>query len=182
MNAVKLQAGLDQVLATSLQRVVLMLVSVVSIVAASAAIAGSTEFADTWVVFVVAFIACVVAAEPDEVLGLLLMGIVLFHWALVGDDLTTPWMLAFAGCLHVFHTTVALMAVTPHTADVHRDVFVRWTARSMVVAGSTVGVWVLVVAFERQQAPGNLVLSVMALAVLAAAVVGFRARSVPDPS
>ncbi len=178
MNVTQLQTALDQTRSTAMQRWVLIIVSIASIVSASAAIARASDVADTWVVFFVAGLAGVVAAEPDEHLGLVLMGIVLFHWITLDQAVTSPWSMALAAALHLFHTTVALMAVTPHTAVVQRDVVVRWAARSVAVAVSTLGVWLLVVAFEQREAPGNVALSAMAFAVLAGAVVAFRSRSV----
>lgn len=177
MNVTQLQRTLDQTRSTTPQRWALIVVSIVSIVSASAAISMASEATDTWVVYFIAMLAVVVAIEPDEHLGGVLMGLVLLHWVTLDQAVTTPWSMALAMSLHVFHTTVALMAITPHTAVVHRDVLRRWIGRSVVVATATVGVWILVVGFERQEAPGNVALSVLAFAVLASAVVSFRART-----
>ncbi len=176
----QLQARLDQALATSLHRWVLMLLAVVPLVVASAGIARATPYPDTWVVYFVAVIAVVVAVEPSEQLGLVLMSIVLFQWLTLDVSVTSPWTIALGLGLHVFHTSVALMAVTPHTASLHRDIVIRWLGRSVVVVVATVGVWFLVVALERRAIPGNVALSVTSFGVLAAAVVAFRFRSLPS--
>lgn len=179
MNTAKLQVKLDQALATSRQRWMLMIIAVLSITLASAAIARATPFTDTWVVYCVVVIAMVVAADPSEQLGLVLMSIVLFQSITAGQAVTSPWALALAVALHVFHSVVALMSVTPHSATVHQTIVIRWIGRSAVVLLITVGVWLLVVAFERRELPGNVTLSMLAFAVLVAAVVGFAARTLP---
>jgi len=180
MNTSRLQARLDQALATSLHRWVLMFTAISSIVLASGAIVRATPFTDTWVVYCVAVIALVVAIEPGEQLGLVLMGIVLFQWVTVDQGVTSPWSMALAISLYVFHASVALMAVTPHTASVDREILRTWMGRSVFVILATVGVWFLVAAFERREIPGNAALSALAFAVLAVAVVAFRSRSLPD--
>lgn len=181
MSTAKLQVRLDQLMATSRQRWMLAVLVVASITLSSLAIARATPFADTWVVYCVAAIAIVVAADPSEQLGLFLMSVVLFQWLTSGQPVTSPWAMAFALTLHLFHTVVALIAVTPHTAAVDRAVLWRWSIRSVVIACLTVGVWFAVVGFERRELPGNVALSVMAFAVLAAAVVSLAVRTLSTP-
>lgn len=177
MTTAKLQLKLDQLLATSRQRWVLAVLVVVSITLPSWAIARATPFTDTWVVFVVAGLAMVVAADPGEQLGLLLMSIVVFQWLTFDLAVTSPWSIAMALALHVFHTVVALIAVTPHTAAVDRVVLSRWVTRSVIIATAAVGVWLAVIVFERRELPGNVALSVAAFSLLAAAVVGLATRT-----
>lgn len=178
MNVVRLQARLDQAVATSLHRWVLMFVAVTSLAAPSFVIAAATPFTDTWVAYCVLVLALVVVVEPGEQLGLVMLAIVFFQWLTLDQAVTSPWSMAFAICIYVFHTSVALMAVTPHTASIQRDIQIRWTFRSLVVAAATVGVWLLVVAFERDDpSSGNVALTAMALVVLTVAVVVFQSRS-----
>lgn len=177
MNTARLQAALDQVLVTTRQRWMLMIVAVASIGSSSLAIVAATPFNDTWVVFCVVVLALVVAMEPSEQLGLVLMGIVVFHWLALKPAVTSPWAIALALGLFVFHTVVALMAVTPHSAVIHRLVLLRWFRRSGWAVVSTVGVWAMVYGFEQRNAQGNVALSALAFAVLGAAVVGLRQRT-----
>lgn len=180
MTTARLQATLDQLLATSGQRWLLVVISVASIVTASVGIIIASPFADTWVVFVVAPLALVVAAEPDEQLGLTLLAIVIFHWIVLSPSVASPWAMGLAACLHIFHATVALMAVTPHSATIDGEILMRLARRSLVVGACTLGVWILVLLLERREAPGNAVLLTLALAVLAGAVAAFRSLSVID--
>ena len=177
MNTRRLQRLLDQLLATTTQRLLLVALAVGTVVVASASLAKSTSLADTWVVFVVAVLALVGAVEPDEHLATIVMAIVVFHWLVLDQDTASPWSLAIGASLFIFHTLVALMAVTPHTSVIGRTVLVRWLTRSIVPAVAMIGTWLLVVAFERRDSPGNVALSTAALAVLAAAVVTFRVRT-----
>ena len=179
MNTFRLQARLDQLLATSRHRWLLSGIAVGSIVFASALIARATPFTDTWIVYCVAVLALVVASEPAEQLGTVVMAIVIGQWISLGESVASPWTLAFALCLHVFHSSVALMAVMPHAASLHSQIVRRWVGRSGMVLVGTGAVWLLANGFERQQAPGNVVLTAVAFAVLAAAAVVFRSRSLP---
>ena len=91
------------------------------------------------------------------------------RWALAVDG-TTPWALAVAIGLLMFHTVIALMAVTPPTANIDRRLLQRCSA---VPAGSfaTTVVWTLATTLQRQQLAGTAPLTFAALAALTIAIV-----------
>lgn len=177
MNAGRLQQLLDQLLATTAQRFALSFVALVSVVGASWAMALSTVRPDAFAVVLCAFLALVVIMEPDEQLGAVVIGLVILQWLGTSPDPTSSDALMLACALFVFHTTVALMAVTPHTSTIPVDVLVTWSMRSLAVMIPTGVVWVLVVVFERRGAPGSVVLSTLAVATLAAGVLAIGHRS-----
>lgn len=174
MRTARLQRGLDQVLATTRQRLCLGSLAVGVIVGTSLVMARATPFNDTWVVFLVAALAMVVAVEPDEHLATIVMVVVVLHWLALGEEVTSPWAMPVAVALLTFHTVVALLAVTPHTSVVERTVLLRWLTRSLAAGAATVATWLAVVVFERRSLPGNTALSVAAFASVTAAVVAFR--------
>ncbi len=179
MTTGRLQAQLDQMLATTKQRWFLGGLAVLSVVLASASMALGSDHTDGWVVVLVGVLAVVAAVLPDDHLALVVMAVVVMHWLSLDPDVASPWSMAIAGCLYLFHTVIALMAVTPHSAVVDPAILRRWLARSVVVVASTGAVWALVAAFERRDAPGDVALTVVSLAVLTAAIVALRLRSVP---
>lgn len=179
MNTNRIQQLLDQLLATSAQRFAFAFAAMVSVVGASWIMALSTVRPDAFLVVFCGFLALVVVIEPDEHLGAIVIGLVVLQWLGTGADVTSPGALALACALFGFHTTVALMAVTPHTSTVPANVLASWLTRSVAVVVSTGAVWVLVVVFDRREAPGNVTLTVMCIAALAAAVLLIRDRSVP---
>jgi len=154
------------------------------VLTASAGIARSTPFADTWVVVVVGVLALFVVVEPKEHLGGVVMAIVIIHWLAVGPAVDSPWAMALAAALLVFHALVAFMAATPHAAVIERPVLASWLVRTTAVGLGGGVAWVLVVAFEQFDLSGSVVRSTAAFALLALAVVVFRVRTAapsPDP-
>jgi hypothetical protein len=142
----------------------------------------ASDVSDAWVVVLVAALSLGVVAQSDSHLALVVMTVVVAQWLALGEDVTSPWSVAVAAHLFLFHTLVALTAVTPHDSTVDPAVLCRWLARSGVVAASTGAVWLLVVAFESRDAAGNVALSVAAFSALAGAIVTFRALSLPRQS
>jgi hypothetical protein len=173
----RLQEALDQALATTRQRWLLGVVAVLTALVASGSMALASEGADGWVVILVGVLALLATIWPDDHLALVVITVVVLHWLAFRADVVSAWSMGIAACLLVFHTLIALMAATPHTAVVHPVVLRRWLARSGVVAVATGAVWVLVVLFERRNAPGNAALSIAAFAVVAAAAIALRVRS-----
>ena len=182
MTTRRLQQQLDQALAATAQRWLLGGVAALAATLASATMTMRSTHGDGWVVVVVAVLAVVAAIQPDEHTALIVVAIVVMHWLAVGGGVDSAWSMAIAGALFVFHTVIALMAVTPHTAVVHSAILRRWLVRSAVMIPATVGVWILVGVFERREAPGNAALSALAFAILAVAVVALRVRSIGPTS
>jgi hypothetical protein len=76
--------------------------------------------------------------------------------------------------LLVFHTLVALMAVTPICAVVDRVVVARWLWRCGAVATATVAMWLVVVLVDGRNADGNAALTAAAFGTAAVLVVALR--------
>ena len=126
---------------------------------------------------VITLVAVVAAVVPASHTATAVVAIVALQMVGTIDDVTDPRIPVVAICLVLFHTSLALMAVTPHTAPVPAAVIRRWVPRTGVIALATVGSWFLILVLERREATGNATLTVAALAVLVAAVVAVRVRS-----
>ena len=103
-------------------------------------------------------LALAAASIPDSHTALAVEGLVVWQWLASTDDPTSAWVIPLALCLFVFHTVIALMAVTPISAVVDRSILVRWGAERVVVV-ATIGVWVLAFVMDERRAPGNAALT-----------------------
>jgi hypothetical protein len=171
-----LQRLTDRLWLVSRQRWILVAASVVAATAATTftgLAAGSQTGAI--VVFVIG-LAVGAAANPDSHTALAVEILVVWHWLASTDDVTTAWVIPMTWCLLVFHTTIALMAVTPITAEVDRAILVRWARRTAFVALGVGVMWSLVVAMDERDAAGNMALTVLGLVTLTALVVATRSR------
>lgn len=177
MNDVALQALVDGALATSRQRWLLMLATVIAaaIGAAAAEVAGTSPRA--WVVVVVAAVAVGAATVPDSHIGLAVIAVVGVRWLVVVDDVTTPWSVVVAVSLLVFHTLLALLAVTPPSATIERRLLLRWMRRTAWVTVATVAVWAAAAGVHRQQLAGSVALTVVAFVAVTAAAAAILVRS-----
>lgn len=171
MNDTALQARLDQLRATGAQRWLLAAVAIVAATLAAAAGEFTADGHSARMVVVVIVGAAVAAAIPDSHAGFVVIAIVTLRWALAVDDVTTPWALAVAIGLLMFHTVIALMAVTPPTANIDRRLLQRWLRRTGWIALATTVVWTLATTLQRQQLAGTAPLTFAALAALTIAIV-----------
>lgn len=170
MNDVALQARLDRLRATSAQRWLFAAVAIAAAVLAAAAAELAADGHSTRIILVVALGAAVTAAIPDSHAGLLVIAVVVLRWAFGVDDVATPWSFVAAIGLAVFHTVVALMAVTPPSAVVDRCLLRRWLRRTGALTVVTAAVWASTTALHHQQLAGSAPLTFAALAALTAAV------------
>lgn len=173
------QDWLDLVIEAGGQQWLLRLMAVaapVGAVLAASAAGGSWWAAGT---FLVAVLAVGAAIRPDTHLAVGVVAVVVWRWLASVDDVTTPWLPIAAVCLLLFHVTIALAATIPLGAVVPGSVLRRWAARTAVVAAATVAVWVMVALLDRRDAPGNALLTGVALVLIALAAVAIRARSLP---
>jgi hypothetical protein len=170
MNTGELQQVVDRLAMVSSQRSVFGALAVVAAVAASAASAGSSGF----VLVLVLGLAAAAASHPDSHAALLVEAVVVWQWVAGTHDATDPAVVAVASALFVFHTVIALMAVTPSSAVVGRVLVWRWLRRSGYVLVATGSMWLVVVVMVDRQAPGSVLLTFMAFATLAAFAVAIR--------
>lgn len=174
MNNPALQRRVDQILATAPQRVFLSGIAVATVLTTSLALGLSSDAADGWLVVLVSLFALGSVLQPDDHLGLVTIMLVVVHWLVAGLPVVSAWSLGVAASIVIFHSLLAIMAVTPHTADLPMALLVVWLRRLVVVGASTLGVWLLVVGFERRNIDGDLGLSVAAYAALIVAIVALR--------
>lgn len=178
----RLQASLDQVLATSLQRLILMTLAFGAALGTSLLIAAGPGRSGAWLISLIAFAAVIVVVEPDEHLALTVIGLVVLQWLATDPEPTTARALVVAVGLFSFHSVVAMMAVTPHSATVPRPVLVRWALRTGSVLAATPVVWFLTIGFDGREIPASAPLTVAAVAALSAATFFVRHRSRVDPA
>jgi hypothetical protein len=84
-------------------------------------------------------------------------------------------------CLLVYHAVNALAATFPTGGKVPMATLAQWLRRTMFGASVTVGIWVLVVLFDRSNGAGNGLLTGLALAIVAGGALVISARSVDQP-
>ncbi len=171
-----LQLRLDQALATSRQRWVLGGVAVLAVVVASVlAMAGRVPAQGATIMLTISVAAAIVAVSASGThIGVIVVAIVILQWVGYADAETSLRTVGVALCLYLFHALTALIASTPHTADIAPVVLRRWAARSVLVTAATIAVWGLVVAFEQRSDAGSEVVTVVGLAVIAGVLVMVR--------
>jgi hypothetical protein len=101
-----------------------------------------------------------------------------WQWLATTDDATTPWAIPFAVALLLFHSIIALMAVTPINARVPASLLIRWGQRGCYVVAAIIAVWAVVVLMDQRRAPGNVALTALGFVTLAALILATRALSV----
>lgn len=176
MNNGQLQVLLDRLAITSWQRWALIACAVVSATAASAVcavVAGQQTGGAVAVIVVLAFAA---AFRADSHIALIAAAVIVWQWIASAVNLATPWAIAVAGCLLVFHASIAIMAVTPITAVVGADVLRAWAIRVAVVTAATVAMWALVVGLDQASRPGRAIVTGAAFVTLGALVLFARWR------
>ena len=168
-----LQLRLDQALATCRQRWLLGVAAVlVAVLGTALAMVGNASGQGVATMLVITTCAAILAVSASGThLGAIVVGIVAFQWAAFAADPTGARVVVAALCLYAFHALTALMAAVPHTTEIDPRLLRRWAIRSLYVAGATVAVWGLVVAFERNAPNGNEAVTVLGLAVIAAVLV-----------
>jgi hypothetical protein len=169
--------------AGSLQRLVLTLLATVVPpgACALAAAVGPVHRDPTVVLLGIGVLALVSAIQPDGHLPLVTIVAVAWYWIAVVPDHASPWSMACAALLLVFHTLTALMAMAPRSATIDAATLWRSTARSGVLALTLVATWVIVELFTGRDAPGNAVLTGAAVVLIIAAALAIRALSLGSP-
>ena len=122
----------------------------------------------------IAGLAVVCAARPDNHIGLLVVVLIGLDWVLTVDDPTTPWSIGVAVSLAVLHTSMAAASVAPHAAPWTRAMYHRWTRRLIAVAGASLPAWAVTAAIHRSDVPSSPALLTAALMTLAVAALWAR--------
>ena len=176
-----LQRWIDDIIDTGRQQWALRLVAVVTAVGA---IMTATAANGRWWplgLVVVTGLAVTSAVRPDSHTSLAVITIAVWNWQATVDRVDTAWLPVAGVCLLVHHAVIALSATIPVGGWIPATVLRRWAGRTSVCAGLVGLVWVLTVAMDRRDAPGNGALTAVALVVVATAAVVIRSRSVDRP-
>jgi hypothetical protein len=173
------QRLIDTVWVVSWQRWVFGAVSVAAAGCASIAGGLAAGSQNGVVIALVLALAAGAAASPDSHTALAVEVVVVWQWLASTDDPTSPWVIAVAVALLVFHVVVALMATTPITTIVDSSILQRWAVRSLAIVVAVVAVWALVVVADEREASGSVLLTIVAFVTLAAIVTSARARLAP---
>jgi hypothetical protein len=182
MNVGELQLLIERLATVSLQRWAFVVSSLVAVVGASTCTASASGQQSGVVLALIVGFGVLAVIRPDSHTALAVETIVVWQWLATVDDLTTPWAIPMALSLLVFHTLIALMAVTPISAVVDRVVVARWLWRCGAVATATVAMWLVVVLVDGRNADGNAALTAAAFATAAALVVALRANRSSAPN
>jgi hypothetical protein len=177
MNPPMLQQWIDEFHATSLQLWAFRLVAVVAPLAALLAAAGANGRLWPAGLFIVTVLAGASAVRPDTHTGLIVVVVLVWHWLATVDGVGGPWLPLAAVCLLVFHAVIALSASVPIGGVLPMATVVQWIVRTALAASATVGMWALVAVLDGRDAPGNGLLTALALAIVAGAAVTIRSRS-----
>ena len=114
-------------------------------------------------------LATVCAFVPDSHTGLAVVLVVCLHWFAAVDHVATPWALAVAAALAVFHTALAAATIAPPAAVWTRAMRRRWLRRFGGALAASAGTWAVVRAIHDRRPGGAAALMVIALVVLALA-------------
>lgn len=134
--------------------------------AASTNAAGHTN---TALVVAIAVTALMCVLVPDSHLGLLVVGLIGIQWVATVDDTTSPWMLATAASLTVFHTAMAAAGAIPSGASWSPAMRRRWSRRPLLLIAACGASWVALLVVDAVDPDRSAVLVTSALVVLAAA-------------
>lgn len=182
MNPTPMQKWIDEILESSVQQWVLRLVAVAMAFGALFAAAGANGRWWPAGFFLVGLFAAASAIRPDTHTALIPVIAVVWHWLATVEGTGGAWLLLAALCLLVYHGVIALSASLPTGGVLPAATIGGWLRRLAVPAAVTTLVWGFVELLDGRDAPGNGLLTGLALAIVAAAAVLIRARSIKQPS
>ena len=177
MMAARLQRWLDIATMTSRQRWATGIIAVVSIAVALAATVTGTDDGLGWFSLALVALAAVAVIQPGSHTATVVIAVVVVRWLATADAVSGPRSLVVALCLLTFHGLLALMAVTPHSAAVHREVLRRWVLRGGAVGMVTTLVWLLARVLARRESAANPNLTLLALLAVGAGVLTLLRRA-----
>jgi hypothetical protein len=105
---------------------------------------------------------------------------VVLQWLAIADDTTSAWSMLLALCLFVFHSAVALMALTPISATIDRSIVLQWARRSGLIVIVTIAMWSLVLVMNERRAAGSAALTAIGFITLTGVMLVTRAHSAPS--
>ncbi|MFK8024739.1 MAG: hypothetical protein AB8G26_12335 [Ilumatobacter sp.] len=177
MNESRLQQIIDEFHATSAQQWLFRLVAVVATLGALLAAAVANERLWPAGLIVLPVLALASAVRPDAPTALLVVAIVVVHWLVTVDDVGTPWLPIAAIFLVAYHAIIALSASVPIGGTVPRAIIGRWWRNVALAGTTTLCMWGFVAVLDGRGAPGNGVLTALALAIVATVAALVRSRA-----
>jgi hypothetical protein len=123
-------------------------------------------------------LALVCAAVPDSHTGLLVVALVGIEWWATVDDRVTPWSLAAAAALAVFHVSMAAASLAPVAARWTPAMSRRWLRRTAVLGAAICITWAGLAAIGDHRVRGNEFVLAAALIVVACAALWARTASI----
>lgn len=128
-----------------------------------------------FVKFVIIAVSLVCVVYPDSHLGLFVVVLLGVEWLVTVDDPTTPWSIAVAASMALFHTSMAAAGVIPSSAAWSTSMRRRWGRRCVTLMLPAPVMWLLVVAVDNRNSAGSQVLLAASLVTLVTAAVWARA-------
>lgn len=119
--------------------------------------------------------------QPDSQLGLAVVLLVGLDWVLQVERSTTPWSIAAAAGLALFHVSMSMAAVVPPGAALTRSIVRRWTLRWLAVVAGAALTWGAAAVVGSVDVDGGPVLLAGSLATLAAGAVWIVSHSLGRP-
>ena len=177
MNSSRLERMAHRLGRVSRQRWGLIAASLIAAAAASTSTALAAGHQTSVVFALIVGLAIATVMSPDTHAATAVEVIVVWQWLASTDDPTNAWAIPIALCLFVFHTAIALMALTPVTANVDRSILLRWSRRSGYAVAATIGMWALVIVLHERRASGSGALTLAGFVTLAGLIVVTRAHS-----
>jgi hypothetical protein len=107
--------------------------------------------------------------------------VIVWHWLATVEGVGGPWLLIASLCLLVYHAVIALSATLPVGGELPVATIGLWSRRTAFGGCVATVVWIFVVLFDRREAAGSGLLTALALAILTAAAVLIRSRSINQP-
>lgn len=185
MRLAALHDWVDRQLAVSAERWWLRTAAFASVIAVAFAVERDIGGVSSWFIVVVGLIGMASVLGPDSQMSSLVILIVVWRWmATVDDPISWPVIVVAIG-LHVYHSTLALLAAVPDSATIPHSVIARWMMRSAYAVGAGAATWLLTIVLDGRSFGGSAFLTAASLAIVAAGgvtLIGAVLQREPDPS
>lgn len=182
MNPPALQRWIDEFHATSAQQWLFHLVAVVAALGALVAAAGANGRLWPAGLVMVSLLALAAAVRPDTHMALVVIVVIVWHWLATVEGVGGPWLPITVLYLLVHHSVIALSASVPTGGALPAATIGQWARKTALVGCASVGTWALVALLDGRHTAGNGLLTGLALAIVAAAAVLIRSRSLAAPA
>jgi len=123
------------------------------------------------VAMVVMLLSGACAIRPDSHFGVLVVAIITIQWLAIVHNHTTPWSIAVAAALTIFHAAHAAATVAPITTAWTPAMRHRWARRAVALVLASAATWTIVAFAQAHRAPitGTILLTASLLVLAAGA-------------